>query len=154
MEETQAAEKTLIDASEVKIKTVDWAQLQANGQVKFYQGEPHGGLERYDLPQFDPRRVAPIAGLDVCLALLLEERSWALAPARKETTAWWVAAAYVRLGYVPPLALVDLFDDQPGLFPDETRKVIAIVKSALAERQERISKISATLTRVQRTLAW
>lgn len=146
-------EKPWLDASDVVPSFVDWAQLLKDGQVKFYQGEPQQPY-RYDLPGFDPRRVAPIAGLDLCLVRFRGSDQWAMAPARKDLNPWWIAAAYVRLGYIPPLALVDEFNDNPNLVPDETRRVINIIKVCLLERQERINKIIKTLTDVQKSLAW
>lgn len=137
-------EKPLINASDVLPQTVEWWQLEREGKVSFHQGEPITS-ECYDLPQFDPRRVAPISGLDLCLVHLLESDTWAIAPSRENVSAWAIAAAYVRLGYVPPLAVMDRLEERSDLVPIETRRVIQILREEIAARQERLTKIQKVL---------
>jgi hypothetical protein len=144
-------EKPLINASDIVPRMVDWWRLEREGKASFHQGEPIA-MDCFDLPQFDPRRVAPISGLDLCLVHLLESDSWAIAPSRENVSAWAIAAAYVRLGYVPPLAVMDRLEEHSDLVPIETRRVIQVIREEVTARQERLSRIQRLLDTVLKGL--
>ncbi len=147
----KSEEKPLFNASDVVPRRVEWSRLELEGKVSFHQGEPLT-MDCYDLPQFDPRRVAPISGLDVCLVHFLESDTWAIAPSREEVSAWAIAAAYVRLGFVPPLAVMDRLEERSDLVPIETRRVAQVVREEVIARQDRLNRILKLLDTVVKNL--
>lgn len=144
-------EKPLINASDIVPRTVDWWRLEREGKVSFHQGEPIA-VDCYDLPQFDPRKVAPISGLDLCLVHLLENDTWAIALSREHVSAWAIAAAYVRLGYIPPLSVMEHLEERSDLVPIETRRVVQVIREEVTARQERLSHIQKVLDAVLKGL--
>lgn len=151
--ENRASIVNLHDASGEVRSIVDWSNLEDAGLVKFTQGEPVQD-EKYDLPAFDEKRVTSVAGLGLCLVRMHEDQTWALAPAKHGINAWATAAAYVRLGYIPPLQLAEEFAGQPDLTPPEIERVVSAIREGIRSRRERLMSIERILSKSESYFRW
>lgn len=151
--ENQLIPTKLNDASREVPSIVDWTRLEASGLVRYYQGDPVRG-DRYTLPSLNPKSIAPVAGLGVCLVRFLKEGTWSLAPAKQNVDPWCIAAAYVRLGYIPPLILADQFTATPDLTPLEAERVASAVREVTRLQQKRLDCIERILKQAETLRCW
>jgi len=142
-----------IDASKVQPLQAPLPDLLQKGLVKAYQGEPIETLY-YPLPDFDPKDISPVAGLGVCLVRFEEKSTWALAKNRHHVNPWEFTAAFVRLGYFPPLQLIEQLDKSPTLTPVEANEVIEIVLEVISPRIQQLIDIRTNMMKIKQALHW
>ncbi|MBN1265987.1 MAG: hypothetical protein JXA25_10870 [Anaerolineales bacterium] len=142
----------LKDASGVKTTIVDWWLLFEAGQAEFFQGEP-GKPDAYLLPDFSEALIAPVAMLGMCIIHNLRTGEWALAPARQGIDAWEVAAAYMRLGYRPPLFLIHQLTNRPRISIRESHKILDLFRKTIESRHEDMGEMGKILLHIKSNLS-
>jgi len=142
-----------IDASKILAQEAPLTEMLSQGVIRSHQGEPIETLY-YTLPAFDPKKVSPVAGLGVCLIRFETDSTWALAKNRHHVDPWEIAAAFVRLGYFPPLQLIEQLSKSPNLTPSEAHEVIEIVLEVVTPRIQQLIDIRTNLTKIKQSLHW
>lgn len=118
------------DASEVEKVFLDWLPLYEAGRVEYHQGEP-GTSEAYLLPDFQGLSDNKVASLGLCLVHARDPEEWYLVPARQGVDAWEIAAAYIRLGYSPPVSLIHQLTRNPRTSLAETGQILDHYRTVL-----------------------
>ncbi|MBN2556883.1 MAG: hypothetical protein JXA97_13165 [Anaerolineales bacterium] len=146
-------DETHIDASKIMASHAPLDQLIKLEKIRSFQGDPIG-TAFYQLPDFNPKTISPIASLGVCLIQFQDDSSWALAQSRHDVDPWEITAAFVRLGYFPPLQLIDQLTKSPNLTAAEANEVIQIVLEVITPRIQNLIEIRTNLLKIKQALRW
>jgi hypothetical protein len=141
----------LKDASNVTKTYVDWWALFEAGDAEFFQGEP-GKPDAFLLPDFSEKEIVPIDMLGMCIIHNMEIDEWLLAYARQNVDAWEVAAAYYRLGYQPPLILINQLTTSTRISIAECFKILDAYRKGIEEHLEDPSEMGKMLLHIKSNL--
>jgi len=143
--------ENLKDASNVQKAYVDWWALFEAGDAEFFQGEP-GRPDAFLLPGFSKKEIVPIDMLGMCIIHNMEINEWSLAYARQNVDAWEIAAAYFRLGYKPPLVLINQLTTSPRISIEEGIKILEVFRKGIEEHLEDPGEMGKMLLHIKSNL--